>query len=207
MKRIRLILLLIILFGLESKITAIGGAYSDLGDGTIQDAGNRLLWRKCIRGRGTAGMNYTDCGTSSGPAESSNWTNALSYCRNLGTTLGDGRQWRLPSVKELISIVDYRVTSMPIINASLFPNTTTGRYWTSTNSFAMGSSPTLSGNGNNESDPKQYVASSENIDQHYKIPEGTSYRSMVYIVDFAIGGVVEYPKSNTNGYVRCVTSY
>ncbi|PJZ51737.1 DUF1566 domain-containing protein [Leptospira adleri] len=206
MNKFKVLLALCLLLGIANGIAGIGGPYTDPNDGTINDTANRLLWRKCTMGRGSAGMNYTDCGNVTG-GQTSNWTTALSYCRNLGTLLGDGRQWRLPSVKELISIVDYRVTTLPIINSTLFPNTNGGKHWTSTNSFAMGNSPTISSNGNNENDPKQYVASVENVEQHYKIPEGTSYRSMAYIVDFAVGGVVEYPKSNTNGYVRCVTSY
>ncbi|MBM9579296.1 DUF1566 domain-containing protein [Leptospira sp. 201903070] len=207
MRSFRTSILLTLLLGIVGGLMAIGGPFTDPGDGTINDTGNRLLWRKCIRGRGTAGMNYTDCSTTSGPAETSNWTSALSYCRGLGTALGDGRQWRLPSVKELISIVDYRVTARPIINATLFPNTTTGKYWTSTNSFAAGNTPNLSSRptGNEENDPMQYVASSDNKEQHYRIPESTSYRSMAYIVDFDLGGVVEYPKTNTNAYVRCVS--
>ncbi|AYV55535.1 DUF1566 domain-containing protein [Leptospira kmetyi] len=203
MKRIRTLILLTILTGIVGGLAAIGGPYTDPNDGTINDTGNRLLWRKCGRGRGTVGMNYTNCGTVSGPAETSNWATAVAYCKGLGATLGDGRQWRLPSVKELISIVDYSQGAMPIINSVLFPNTATDRYWTSTNSFAAGNSPVVSGSGT--ADPKQYVASAENTMQNYRIPENTAYRSMAYIVDFRIGGVVEKPKTDTNGYVRCVS--
>ncbi|WP_167883353.1 DUF1566 domain-containing protein [Leptospira yasudae] len=203
MKLLKTIIFLTILFGIIGTLTAIGGPYTDPNDGTINDTGNRLLWRKCGRGRGTLAMNYTNCGTVSGPAETSNWATAVAYCNSLGTTLGDGRQWRLPTIKELISIVDYSQGSSPIINAVNFPNTQKERYWTSTNSFASGNSPVVSGDGSN--DPRQYVASSTNTTQHFKIPEGVSYRSMAYIVDFAIGGAVEYPKSNNNAYVRCVS--
>ncbi|WP_158586030.1 DUF1566 domain-containing protein [Leptospira yasudae] len=205
MKQLKTFILLTILLGTIETLTAIGGPYIDPNDGTINDTGNRLLWRKCGRGRGTAGSNYTNCNVVSGPAETSNWATAVAYCSSLGTTLGDGRQWRLPTVKELISIVDYSRSTKPIINPTLFPNTAEGRFWTSTNSFVAGNSPTISSTGFDNADPKEYVASANNTMQNYKIPEGTAYRSMAYIVDFAIGGVVEYPKSNTNAYVRCVT--
>ncbi|TGM10070.1 DUF1566 domain-containing protein [Leptospira barantonii] len=205
MKSLKRFILLTILLGIIETLTATGGPYTDPNDGTINDTGNRLLWRKCGRGRGTLAMNYTNCGSVSGPAETSDWSTAVAYCRNLGISLGDGRQWRLPSVKELISIVDYSKTSKPIINQTLFPNTAEGRFWTSTNSFVAGNSPVISSTGFDNADPKEYVASTNNSMQNYKIPEGTAYRSMAYIVDFTIGGVVEKPKTDTNGYVRCVS--
>ncbi|PJZ58767.1 DUF1566 domain-containing protein [Leptospira barantonii] len=205
MKSLKPFILLTILLGIIETLTAIGGPYTDPNDGTINDTGNRILWRKCGRGRGTLAMNYTNCGSVSGPAETSDWATAVAYCRNLGITLGDGRQWRLPSVKELISIVDYSKTTKPIINQTLFPNTAEGRFWTSTNSFVAGNSPVISSTGFDNADPKEYVASANNSMQNYKIPEGTAYRSMAYIVDFMIGGVVEKPKTDTNGYVRCVS--
>lgn len=201
MKLYKIIIFLIILLGITGSASSIGGPYTDPNDGTINDTGNNLLWRKCARGRGTAGMNYTNCGTVSGPAETSNWASAVSYCNGLGAALGDGRQWRLPSVKELISIVDYSRSAKPVINLTLFPNTANERYWTSTNSFASGNSPAGAGSV----DPKDYIANPENNLQYYTIPMTTNYRSMAYIVDFAFGGVVEYPKSNTNAYVRCVS--
>ncbi|RHX95980.1 hypothetical protein DLM76_03185 [Leptospira yasudae] len=207
MKLLKTFILLTILLGIIETLTAIGGPYTDPNDGTINDTGNRLLWRKCGRGRGTAGSNYTNCNVVSGPAETSNWATAVAYCSSLGTTLGDGRQWRLPTVKELISIVDYSRSTKPIINPTLFPNTAEGRFWTSTNSFVAGNSPVLPSAPTDETgttDPKQYVTNPGNTEQHYKIPQGANYRSMAYIVEFTVGGVVEYGKSN-NAYVRCVT--
>jgi hypothetical protein len=43
--------------------------------------------------------------------------------------LGDG--WRLPSIQELLSIVDY-TRSEPAIDIDRFPDTKSGAYWTST---------------------------------------------------------------------------
>ncbi len=55
------------------------------------------------------------------------------------STFTGRNDWRLPNVKELLSIVERRC-AMPAINSEIFPETTTWNYWTS--------SPNVSGNGN-----------------------------------------------------------
>lgn len=40
--------------------------------------------------------------------------------------------WRLPNVRELMSIVDYGAAAAPRINTTAFPDTVSGVYWTST---------------------------------------------------------------------------
>lgn len=57
------------------------------------------------------------------------WEDAIFYCAYLN--IGDYVDWRLPSVAELQSIVDYR-EDFPAINSTAFPNTNQERYWTST---------------------------------------------------------------------------
>jgi hypothetical protein len=57
------------------------------------------------------------------------WANALSYCNDL--TLGGHSDWRLPSVKELISILDVHNIA-PAIDNTVFPDTNRANYWTST---------------------------------------------------------------------------
>jgi hypothetical protein len=94
--------------------------YTDNGDGTVTDHGRNLLWQKCSRGQ-----NETNC---TGTATSVDWQGALQYCRNL--TLAE-RNWRLPNINELKSLVDYSVYSPPI-NISFFPNTVKEAYWSST---------------------------------------------------------------------------
>ena len=58
------------------------------------------------------------------------WENALSACE--GLTYAGFSDWRLPNVRELMSIVDYGVTSDPRINTAYFLNTASSYYWTST---------------------------------------------------------------------------
>lgn len=53
------------------------------------------------------------------------WESAKEYCAGLKNG------WRLPSTKELQTIVD-ETRQMPAIDAALFPNTASGLFWTST---------------------------------------------------------------------------
>jgi hypothetical protein len=58
------------------------------------------------------------------------WNQAMSYCDSL--TLGGYSDWRLPSKKELHSIVNYGVTEPGPIIDGMFINTKTDYYWSST---------------------------------------------------------------------------
>lgn len=106
---------------LAASLSSAGLRFSDNGDGTVMDRGSGLVWQKC-----SCGMNALDC---SGTAATRNWQEALLYCRNLSLA---GKSWRLPSVNELGSIVDYSRRDDPRINSAFFPNTVIGYYWTST---------------------------------------------------------------------------
>jgi len=64
------------------------------------------------------------------------WDGAKSYCANL--TLEGYRDWRLPSIKELQSIVD-RKKHDPAIKAG-FKNTATDFYWSASPGVGSGSS-------------------------------------------------------------------
>jgi len=96
-------------------------SYTNNGDGTVTDNVTGLTW---VRSPGSA--TYT-------------WAAALSSCT--ATTAGNmnyapgfaGKtDWRLPNVRELMSIVDYGVAAAPFISASSFPGTESNLYWTST---------------------------------------------------------------------------
>lgn len=64
--------------------------FIDNGDGTISDYATGLMWQKSDSRKGQ------------------NWKDALAYCRR--QTTGGFHDWRMPSAKELQSIVDYSVS-------------------------------------------------------------------------------------------------
>lgn len=86
-------------------------SFADNGDGTITDRVTGLSWQK------------RDDGTTR------NWAAAVSYCEKLA--LGGHDDWRLPSKKELITIIDYGRAD-PAVDPTFFPDTKRGWYWTAT---------------------------------------------------------------------------
>jgi len=84
----------------------------DNGNGTVTDLSTGLMWQQA---------------TAPG---SHSWQNALSYCEDL--SLGGYTDWRLPTIKELDSIVDLK-QQLPAIDIDYFPDTDSNEfYWTST---------------------------------------------------------------------------
>ncbi len=82
------------------------------GNGTVSDAASGLMWQKADDGR------------------TRNWKQALNYCENL--KLAGRSDWRLPNVKELQHIVDYR-RKAPAIDKRYFKvNSRKGWFWSST---------------------------------------------------------------------------
>ena len=85
-------------------------AYVDNSNGTVTDTSTGLTWQKA---------------SSSG----NTWEQALAYCESLN--LGGHTDWRLPTIKELRSLVDYSQYG-PAINTMYFPDTVSSFYWSST---------------------------------------------------------------------------
>jgi alpha-tubulin suppressor-like RCC1 family protein len=77
---------------------------------------------------------YWQAGTAVGPggATTFTWLEAINYCNSLNTppALGGLTSWRLPNLKELWTLVDITGTS-PAIDTSVFPDTVSGAYWSS----------------------------------------------------------------------------
>ncbi|HEY0178111.1 MAG TPA: DUF1566 domain-containing protein, partial [Dokdonella sp.] len=101
------------------------GPISDDGDGTVTDPRTGLMWDRCSLGQ-------DDATTCAGDVEAPNWQDALQEVaqRNAQNWRGHS-DWRLPNVKELMSLVEPARTA-PTIDAAAFPNTPGGAYWTST---------------------------------------------------------------------------
>jgi hypothetical protein len=85
-------------------------SYTDNGDGTVTDNVTGLMWQQAV------------------PATTSAQAAAVATCATL--TLAGDDDWRLPSVIELVSIVDYGHAS-PSINGTYFPGTPPGYFWSS----------------------------------------------------------------------------
>lgn len=93
----------------------VPASFTDNGDGTLWDAMNQLTWEKCSAGQ------PSDC---SGAPNLMNFAAAVSYCDGRGTG------WRIPTIKELKSIVDYGAASAPYVYGVF--SGTSGTYWSST---------------------------------------------------------------------------
>lgn len=118
------------LFGWSSKTSSLGvncvsgqiidNFFIDNKNGTVTDKVFKLMWQKCSIGQDN---NYL----CSGEATKHTWEDASKLCKNLKL---EGKKWRLPTVIELQTIVDYKRFT-PWINSRFFPNTHSNAYWSS----------------------------------------------------------------------------
>jgi hypothetical protein len=58
------------------------------------------------------------------------WEDALADCN--ASRVGGHVDWRLPSFKELLTLVDFQRSAGPTIDEGWFPGTPLARFWTST---------------------------------------------------------------------------
>jgi hypothetical protein len=80
--------------------------------GTVYDSRTKLTWQQTV------------------PSTTYAWADAKTYCSGVGTSLNlSGTGWRLPTVKELLSIVDYSSSLSPMIDPIVFPSTAAARFW------------------------------------------------------------------------------
>jgi len=103
------------LFGLLMGVGEVRGAAPvgryTIASGAVTDEVTGLTWQRAV------------------PATSYEWAEAQTYCLNL--ILAGKSDWRLPTKKELESIVDWRV-AIPAIDISAFPETPAVLFWSST---------------------------------------------------------------------------
>jgi hypothetical protein len=115
-------------------------SYADNGNGTVTDNNTGLMWQKCTVG-------YTDVNAcTGGGAVKYNWYQATgtvdinsnpvsqfkNVCADLNTSnFGGHADWRLPTKKELVTLVDYgRSNTLPTIDP-IFTSTSLSYYWSS----------------------------------------------------------------------------
>jgi hypothetical protein len=84
--------------------------YTDNGDMTVTDNGTALVWQQTVSGKYTLAA-------------------AIAYCG--GLNLGGYQDWRLPSIVELISLVDMNPAG-GTINTTYFPSAPFANFWSAT---------------------------------------------------------------------------
>lgn len=109
----------------ELTTTTATANFSIIANGLVQDTVTGLMWMRCSYGQTWDNTNSTCTGS---PA-SITWQDALQL--SPGITEGGFSDWRIPSVKELATIVEKSCVD-PSVNITIFPATSAENYWTST---------------------------------------------------------------------------
>ena len=101
--------------GAAAEAVAPAGRYT-IGGGTVYDVRTKLTWQR------------------SAPATTYTWEDARTYCASAGVAAAlGGAGWRLPTKKELLTLVDYSVPPPgPTIDAAAFPGTPGAPFWSMT---------------------------------------------------------------------------
>jgi hypothetical protein len=104
--------------------TAPTSRFTDNGNGTVTDERTGLMWERCMMGyafsdNGTA-ADLTDDSCTPSATTTFLWQQALQGAADRG--FAGFTDWRLPNIKELISIVEHQCAG-PAINETLFPGT------------------------------------------------------------------------------------
>jgi hypothetical protein len=102
--------------------------FTDHGDGTVTDIRTGLMWQRCMLGytfsnNGTPGVLADDACTPTATVTFL-WQQALQGAvdHNAQGGFAGFTDWRVPNIKELISIVEYKCAS-PAVNTTIFPDT------------------------------------------------------------------------------------
>jgi hypothetical protein len=104
-------------YGQDAQVRGAQPAYHDNGDGTVTDLNTALVWQK----------------SDAQNASSRTWQEAVDYCGAL--SLGGRKDWRLPTVKELFSLLHLGRT-YPAIDIRYFPKCRSDDYYWSSSTRA-----------------------------------------------------------------------
>lgn len=105
--------------------------YKVRGDGTIKDQDTGLIWEmKCLNCGGLHDVDNTYPWSGDGSTDTIwDWLDDVNAENRIG--YAGHKDWRIPNVRELESIVDYGV-SLPAIDPIFGPTTSADLYWSST---------------------------------------------------------------------------
>jgi hypothetical protein len=99
-------------YGQDGNYQRVPMSYKDNGNGTVTDLVTGLVWEQ------------SDGGTKR------TWENAVGHCQNLD--LAGHSDWRLPTWRELTTIIDITKQIQPLINAAFLCTEVAGTYWANT---------------------------------------------------------------------------
>ena len=137
----------------RSQATTPAYRFTANPDGTVTDTQTRLTWQRCPLGFAI------DTGASPGPQDDlcvvideqpPTWSEALQAAET--STVGGFTDWRLPNVKELLSIVERKCVD-PAWNTLVFPTAPT-LFWTASTSNEIANAKVVEFSGG-------YVSSSD----------------------------------------------
>ena len=94
-----------------AEVHAAPSARYDIQQDTVRDLGTGLIWQRTVPDRTFA------------------FDEAGAYCGQLSLAGQPG--WRLPSMTELLTLIDEGAAAAPLIDATAFPNTPSEAFWTS----------------------------------------------------------------------------
>ncbi|MFV2060721.1 MAG: DUF1566 domain-containing protein [Gammaproteobacteria bacterium] len=90
---------------------------------TVTHLKTGLMWKQC-----SEGLSTTTIACDTGAATTGTWAQSLKLANS--SAFATFTDWRLPNIKELGSILE--LSCIPSINSSIFINTVSKPYWTST---------------------------------------------------------------------------
>lgn len=105
-------------------VTAPDSRFIDNGNGTATDRQTNLIWMRCSLGQS---WNQSQL-TCTGNVDQFTWQEALQEAD--GYTYAGSSDWRVPNLRELMSIVELSC-HYPAINETIFPQTPVAWFWSS----------------------------------------------------------------------------
>ena len=117
MKTVRWMTMALVVFFLTTWGQTVHAGFVNNGNGTVTDTSTGLIWQQDTARDEQGNYDVMD------------WEEALAYCEAL--VLGGHTDWRLPTIKELGSLVDLSRYD-PAINTVYFPDTKSSYYRSST---------------------------------------------------------------------------